>query len=283
MQKTQKYRLLAIDLDETVLNPESVLSEYALCVLRAIAEKDVKVIVCTGRSYVGSLIYLKQIGLNNPGIFCNGAQIRVFPDGNVLHEFPLPVEEARLGIRLGEETGGHPRVYVGDVIYVSHMTEEDKAFSERTHTTFEAVGDLCAFLDGLPADLVPTKLINFMKDPELVPVLIEKSNRVFQDRLYITQSMSINRAMFVEYMNGSASKGNGVKIVAGMYGISRDEIVVAGDQLNDLAMFSESGLSIAPQNAHPAVLEAASVVCLSNAEDGVSKKLAEIFLRQEGR
>ena len=272
----QKYRLVAADLDETLLNPESILSEYTVDVLRAIAEKDVKVIICTGRSYVASLPYLKQIGLNNPGIFCNGAQIRVALDGNILHERPLPVEEAKLAIRLGEETGGHPRIYMGDRIYVSHMIEEDKIFSERTRAAFESVGDLCAFLD--KPGSVPLKLINYMSDPESVPVLIEKNKRVFQNRLYMTQSMSINRAIFVEYMNASATKGNGVKKLADMWKISRDEIVAVGDHLNDLTMFAEAGLSIAPQNAHPSVLEAASAVCLSNAEDGVPKKLAEIFL-----
>ena len=281
MKKTQKYRLVAADLDETLLNPESVLSEYAAGVLRDIEKKGVKVVICTGRAYVSSLLYLRQIGLNSPGIFCNGAQIRVPPDGSVLQECPLPVEEAKLGIRLGEEAGGHPRIYMNDRIYVSHMVEEDKVFSERTGTPFEVVGDLCALLDGLPADMpnmVPLKLLHYVSDPESVPVLVEKSKRVFQDRVYITQSVSINKTMFVEYMDASVSKGNGVKKLAGMWGISSDEIVAAGDHLNDLSMFAEAGLSIAPQNAHPSVLETASVVCLSNSEDGVAKKLEEIFL-----
>ena len=275
--KTMKnYRLVALDLDETLLTPESILSEYAVSVLRAIAEKDVKVVICTGRSYVGSLFCLKQIGLNNPGIFCNGGQIRVALDGNILHELPLPIEETKLAVRLGEETGGHPRAYIGDRIYVSHMIEEDKIFADRTRIQFEAVGDLCAFLDTF--NKPPLKLIHYMSDPGLAPVLIEKSARVLQDRLYVTQSLSVNKTTFVEYMNVSASKGNALKKVAGMWGISKDEILAAGDNLNDLTMFKEAGFSIAPQNAHPSTLEAASAVCLSNAEDGVAKKLTEIFL-----
>ena len=279
MKKAQNYRLLALDLDETLLNPESVLSDYAVGVLRAIAEKDVKVVICTGRTYTMSLLYLRQIGLNNPGIFCNGAQIRAALDGSVLHEYPLPIEDVKLAVRLGEETGGRPRVYLGDRICVSHTIESDKVYSERVCTPIEAVGDLCAFLNGLPEGEAPLKFINSMSDPEMVPILLEKSRSVFQDRLYITQSMSVMRTMFVEYVNGSVSKGKSVKIVADMLGISKDEIVAAGDYLNDLSMFEEAGLSLAPQNAHPSVLEAASVVCLSNAEDGIPKKLEEIFLK----
>ena len=281
-EKTQKYRMVAIDLDETLLDPESALSEYAAGVLRAIAEKDVKVVVCTGRAYVASLLYLRQINLSGAGIFCNGAQIRVFPEGNVLQEHLIPIEEAKLAIRLGEETGGHPRIYTDDLLYVSRMIEEDKVFSDRTGVTIKAVGDLCAFLDtfGKPGKSgnPPIKVINYMRNPELAPVLVEKSNRVFQDRLYVTQTMSINQAIFVEFINISANKGNAVKQLAGMWGISKEEKIAAGDHLNDLTMFAEAGFSIAPQNAQAAVLEAASAVCLSNAEDGVAKKLSEIFL-----
>jgi len=273
MQKTQKYRLLAIDLDETILDPESRMSEYAVSVLREIAAHDVKVVVCTGRSYLGSLCYLRRIGINNPGIFCNGAQIRASLDGSILHECPLPVEEAKLAVRLGEEMGGHPRAYMDDCIYVSHIIENDKIYSDRTQTPIEAVGDLYSFLNK-----DPLKLINFMSDPEMVPVLLEKNNRVFQDRLYITQSVSVNKSIFVEYMNASVTKGSSLRKVADMWGISKEETAVAGDNLNDLTMFAEAALSIAPQNAHPSALSAATVVCLSNAEDGVPKKLAEIFL-----
>lgn len=271
----QKYRLLALDLDETLLDPKSVLSEYAVSVLRAIAEKGVKVIISTGRSYLGSHFYLKQIGLNNPGIFCNGAQIRGSLDGNILEEYLLPMEEARLAIRLGEETGGHPRVYMNDMIYVSHLTEEDKIFFARVRVPFEVIDDLYAFLN-----TSPTKLVNAMSDLELVPLLVEKNKRAFQDRIYVTQSISVNSSTLIEYMNVSATKGKAVKKLAAMWGISRDEIVVAGDNFNDLPMFAEAGLSIAPQNAPSAILDAASVVCRSNAEDGVPKKLAEIFLQR---
>ena len=273
IKNMKTYRLVALDLDETLLTPDSVLSEYAAGVLRAIAEKGVKVIICTGRAYAGSLFCLKQIGLNNPGIFCNGAQIRVALDGNILYELPLPVEEAKQAIRLGEEMGGHARIYMDDRIYVSHIIDADRIFAERTGIRFEAVGDLCAFLSR-----PPLKLLHYMSDPELVPVLLEKSAHVFQDRLYVTQSLSVNKTVFAEYMNALASKGSALKKVAAMWGISKDEILAAGDNLNDLSMFGEAGFSIAPQNAHPSILEVASAICLGNAEDGVPKKLAEIFL-----
>ena len=275
MKNKTTYRMVALDLDETLLNPDSVLSEYAVSVLRGMAEKGIKVVICTGRAYAGAYGCLRQIGLNNPGVFCNGAQVRVALDGNILHEIPLPPEAAKQAIRLGEEMGGHPRLYMDDRIYVSHLIEEDKIFAERTGIQFEAVGDLCVLLNA--PGKTALKLLHYVSDPNLVSSFVEKSKLAFHDRLYVTQSVSVNRTIFVEYMNISASKGNGIKQLAGMWGIPKDEILVAGDNLNDLTMFEEAGFSIAPQNAHPLILKAASAVCQSNAEDGVAKKLAEMF------
>ena len=264
------YKLLAFDLDETLLLPNSTLSEYAVRILRAIESNGTKVVACTGRLYEGALPYLQQIGLDNPCIFCNGAQTRLALSGTILDERPLPLEEAKAAIHLGEEAGGHPRAYLGDRIFVSQLTDADRAYTEWTGVPIEEVGDLSAFLvNG------PLKLISLMPNLESIPAFLEKSRLFFQNKLYITQSLS----SFVEYMNAEATKGKGVKKLADRWGISREEIVVAGDHYNDLTMFAEASFSIAPANAQPTVREAASCVCLSNVEDGVAKKLEELFLK----
>ena len=264
------YKLVALDLDETLLRPDSSLSDYSVGVLRAINESGVKVITCTGRLYEGALFYLRAIGLDNPGVFCNGAQLRTALGGKIFDECLLPVEDAREAIRLGEERGGHPRVYMNDRIYVSNVTDEDRAYGEWTRVAVDGVGDLCAYLDK-----APLKLINLMPDMESIPPLLEKSAQLFKGRLYITQSLST----FVEYMNAEATKGSGLKKLAALWGIAKEEIVVAGDHFNDLTLFEAAGLSIAPSNAQPTVRAAASVVCRGNDEDGVAQKLEEIFLR----
>lgn len=265
-----KYKMIALDLDETLLRPDSTLSDYSVGVLKAVAETGVKIVICTGRLYEAALYYLDRLGLNNPGIFCNGAQIRTALDGKILNECPLSLEDARIAIRLGEEAGGHPRVYMDDRIYVSRIIEEDRIYAGWTRVKVDEVGDLSAFLKK-----DPLKLITLMPDSESIPSLLEKNGAVFENRLYFTQSMST----FVEYMNVGATKGKGLKKLAGRWGLSKEEIIVAGDHFNDLPMFEEAALSLAPSNAQEKVRTAASVVCLSNAEDGVAQKLEEMFLR----
>ncbi|MDR2522598.1 MAG: Cof-type HAD-IIB family hydrolase [Synergistaceae bacterium] len=270
MKRKGGYKLVALDLDNTLLNPDSVISEYAVRVLRAIEKTGVRVTFCTGRPYPGVLFYIRQVGLDSPGVFCNGAQIR---DGRqVLEECPLPIEDTKLAVRLGEENGAHPRVYINDRLYVSRVIEEDRLYAEGTRTIVEEAGDLRAFLDGLNGRR-PLKLIN-VTSPEALPALFEKSEKFFGNRLYVTQSMTT----FLEYMNPAANKGQGLKKLAARLGVRKEEIVAAGDHFNDLTMFAEAGYSIAPKNAQPDVLDAASCVCLPNTEDGVPKKLAEIFL-----
>ncbi|MDR1376557.1 MAG: HAD hydrolase family protein, partial [Synergistaceae bacterium] len=189
----------------------------------------------------------------------------------VLEECPLPLDDAQAVIRIGLETGGHPRIYRDDRVYVTHVIEEDEGYARRTGSIMEAVGDLRAFLSG--TGRAPLKIINLMPNLESVPVIFEKSRRFFGERVYITQSL----VTFVEYMHPDATKGKGLKKLAARWGIPKEEILVAGDHFNDLTMFEEAGFSIAPQNAQAIVRDAASCVCLSNAEDGVVKKLSEIF------
>jgi Cof subfamily protein (haloacid dehalogenase superfamily) len=272
MDRKGGYKLVALDLDNTLLDPDSVISEYAVGVLRAIEKTGVRVTFCTGRPYPGVLFYIRQVGLDNPGVFCNGAQIRDGFTGQVLEECPLLIEDTKLALRLGEENGAHPRVYINDRLYVSHIIEADRIYAQRTRTIVEEAGDLCAFLDGLGGRR-PLKLIN-LTCPEALPDLFEKSEKFFGKRLYITQSMTT----FLEYMNPAANKGQGLKKLANRLGVRKEEIVVAGDHFNDLTMFAEAGYSIAPRNAQLEVCDAASCVCPPNTEDGVPQKLAEIFL-----
>ena len=177
---------------------------------------------------------------------------------------------------MGLEMGGHPRVYMNDRVYVSSVTEDDRSYAQRTGSVMEAVGDLRAFFDTQwdPSKVMKVlKIINVMPSVESIPGIFEKSERFFNERVYVTQSLST----FVEYMDRDATKGKGLKKLAGRWGFSKEEILVAGDHLNDLTMFEEAGFSIAPQNAQAIVRDAASCVCLSNEEDGVVKKLSEIF------
>ncbi|MDR2180990.1 MAG: HAD-IIB family hydrolase [Synergistaceae bacterium] len=272
----QTYELVAFDLDGTLLRPDSSLSDYAIDVLRAINRRGVKIVPCTGRHYGGALIHMRRIGVDTPGVFCNGAQLRTSLGGHILDECPLLLDDAREAIRIGLEMGGHPRVYMNDRVYVSSVNEEDRGYAQRTGSIIEPVGDLLAFLDkGSPIVLKTiNKIINVMPDLESVPLIFERSRCFFDGKkVYITQSLST----FVEYMHSWATKGKGLKKLAGRWGIPKEKILVAGDHFNDLTMFEEAGFSIAPQNAQDVVREAASCVCPGNAEDGVPQKLSEIF------
>ena len=262
-----QYKLAAFDMDGTLLHPDGSLSDYAAGVMRAVEKKGVKVVPCTGRPYPGALKHIEKIGLSTIGVFCNGAQLRSAPGGEILEECPLPLGDALLMIDLSLEAGGHPRIYIDDMVYVTRITEEDERYIKRTGSILEAVGNFREFLDR-----PPLKILSLIS-AESLPELYEKSRLVFGDRLNITQSASD----YLECMHGGATKGRGLNKLASRWGISKEEIVVAGDHLNDLTMFEEAGFSIAPKNAQPAVREAASHVCRSNAEDGVAKKFAEIF------
>ena len=84
----QTYKLVAFDLDGTLLRPDSSLSQYSVDVLRVLDERGVKIVPCTGRPHGGTLPHLRRIGVDTPGVFCNGAQLRTALSGEAWTSAP---------------------------------------------------------------------------------------------------------------------------------------------------------------------------------------------------
>jgi Cof subfamily protein (haloacid dehalogenase superfamily) len=96
----------------------------------------------------------------------------------------------------------------------------------------------------------------------------------FKNKINIVKSAET----FLEILNVKASKGNGLKHAMKMRNIKADEIIVFGDEENDLSMFKVAGFSCTPSNAKPRIKEEAKLVIASNAENGVAEFLAQNFL-----
>jgi len=113
----------------------------------------------------------------------------------------------------------------------------------------------------------------FLAEPEVLVGLRPRLDDHFGEETYIAQTYST----FLEVMNRDVSKGKGLKIAMEHCSVKKEEIIAFGDEENDLPMFKEAGLSVAPSNAKENVKAAADLVIASNAEDGVAAFLEEFF------
>lgn len=266
-----KHKLLAIDLDDTLLNPQLKISprnkEY---ILRA-REAGVQVTLATGRMYRSALPYAKELAINLPIVTYQGALVKVAGTGQVLIHKPVPMDLAKETIAWGKRLGYHINIYVDDTLYVEKVTPEAEAYQKISGITAQPVGDLQKFLQQ-----PPTKIL-FVAEPKELDAVSKEMGAHFGTSLHICKS----KPHFLEFSHPEATKGHALDALAKQWGFTAEQVIAIGDAPNDLEMISYAGLGAVMGNAQPEVKAKADYVTSSNEQDGVAEVIAK-FIFQEG-
>jgi len=220
------------------------------------------VIVVTGRMVQSVRRALEPAGLHDPVICYQGAVV-VDGDGTWLRHEPIPFELAREALLFAAGEGYSPNVYVGDELYVSHVTPEARNYAEFQHLPIHPVGNL---LDWLSEP--PTKLV-LVGDPEALDAVEARAKAWFEGRLYISKSLPY----FLEFAAEGVTKGAGLDFLAGHMGFTKEETIAFGDGENDIELVEWAGYGIAVENAHERVKAVADWLCPSAEDEGVAEVL----------
>lgn len=267
------YRLVALDLDETLLGEDLQISSRNLRAIHEATRRGVMVIIATGRMYRSSRDYALKMTPDHdlPLISYHGALIRTALSSRVLRHRPLEHAVAVAITRELEERNFHLNLYDGDRLYVREENRYTRFYRTISGIELETVGSLAAFLEETRGE--PTKLTVIDSDGRLDWAEHFICNR-FGEQVIALQS----RTLFLEITDFRSSKGQALAYVAAREGISREEIIACGDSYNDLDMIRYAGLGVAVANARPSVREAADLVTASNAEDGVARVIEKYIL-----
>jgi Cof subfamily protein (haloacid dehalogenase superfamily) len=254
-------RLIASDLDGTLLRPDGTLSDRSADALRAVAAEGVVVVFATGRPPFVATNEIAAAGSGvHYGVMANGAIVCTLPDVEVLHSVSFSVAVARDAVRvlrlhdptLGfalatdrgftAEAGFHERmpVHAGTDTVADALTGHDDAVQAIKLLAFHPTRGAHALTEELPVVLGPSLTVSHMG------------------------------AEAVEISPAGADKGVGLQWLLDHLEIDAGEVLVFGDEINDLPMFAVAGRRVAVQNASPAVRDAADEVTASNADDGVA-------------
>lgn len=243
------YRLLALDMDGTLLDDRQRISDTNAAWIRRAAEAGVIVCLSTGRSFESAVPYAVQLGLDTPMITVNGGEIWSKP--YVLHRRTcLPAETVQ---RLYETA-----LACGDVWFWAYATD---GLYNREKWTSDVAGKMWL------------KFGFHTEDDELRRAILDEISA--WGGLEITNSSPYN----LEINPAGVSKAAGLAEVCRLVGCSLAETVVVGDSLNDLAAIRAAGLGVAMGNAQEAVKSAADVVTGTNEEDGVAQVIREYLLK----
>lgn len=266
-----KYKLLALDLDDTLLDARFKVPERSRAAVGMAREAGVRVTLATGRMFRSAVPYARELGVEDYLITYQGALVRHAVTGETLFHRPVPLKEALEVIALVKPYGYPINVYLDDNLYVAEHTRESEQYRIMSKIPVEAVGDLTAFLEKRCQD--PTKVLVVSREEKL-DRLAQVVRPVLGDRLHITKS----KPHFLEFSHPLANKGDALASIAGHYGVGQDEIIAVGDSYNDVEMIDYAGLGVVVGNARPEIKERADYVCCSNEECGVAEVVEKFIL-----
>lgn len=279
-------KLIACDLDNTLLNAYHELSKEDSDVIKNVINSGVEFMVATGRSYEGAKDLIEVFDIYCDYVVLNGAMIRHRDEGVVL-EIPMASGMLRQVIELLEEedmcyhmftskgnaTTNVKRVHDEVLLHMmrNNMSKEE-ALSMIEKGKFgsfdEEIRDVEAYLELSP---VVYKVEVFAVD--------ESKQEQVRARLKLISGIEITNSVAdnIEITCVEAQKGTTLLKYCDMHGIQKEEVLVFGDSLNDLNMMSSFPNSIAVANATKQILDTANYCTDSNVNHGVAKVLKELL------
>ena len=269
--------LVVFDLDGTLLNRDSVISEYTRETLRLLDERDIAYTVATGRTLHGARAILEGHSFQLPQAYKNGVMIwhpdskRISSGATLTPDELNSVVHACLGQAVtpfvftldddDEITVYHPPV-LSDVEY-----KLLRSFSIGDHKRVRA-------LDTLPADATVTH-VNSIGDGDAIKAVLHNVNDEPNLVAYSGIALEGQQWRWLDVHHSDASKGGAIKKMKRLLGLER--VICFGDSDNDLSMFEMADESYAPANANDSIKSAATAVIGHHDEEGIARFLRERF------
>jgi Cof subfamily protein (haloacid dehalogenase superfamily) len=263
------YRLVAIDLDGTLLNAERCIPGDLIGMIQEHARRGVQFTIATGRHYPSALPFALQLGLDIPIITYNGAMTRCCRSGEILRH--LRVQRSvvpRIWSRIAEYGPRSCYLYLDDTIFADCRNPHAVNYARALGVTINDVPSLADLI----SDADPT-LVAFVLAADTLPAVREILKQEFDGEIHVTNSLD----NFLEVLHPEASKGKSLADLAVRLGIGRDEILAIGDNWNDLEMIEYAGTGALVGNSPPEIREQADFVATKARSEGVAEIL-RLFL-----
>lgn len=266
-----EYKLIAMDMDGTLLNSNKEVSERNLKAIDAAIKKGIHVVLATGRVLSSAQHYAKKLDLKNYIIASNGAII-VDSNNKIVFSKPLDVNLVNRIIEIGNKYSVYNHFYDENTLYSNTYVKEIVEYYRQRESDFKFTifKELQELLD--QNEMKIYKFIFIDDEPKKLQLISEELQTL--EYINLTKSFSNN----IEVMNIEASKGEALKFLGEKLNVPRDQIIAVGDNENDLTMIQYAGLGVAMGNGEEIVKDSADYVTLNNDEDGIAKVIEKFIL-----
>lgn len=289
------YKLIAIDLDGTLLNSNGVVTQETKETLQKIIGKNINVVLASGRMIDSMKTFANEIGCNKYLIAGNGSIIYDIEKDEMIYKNFLTKEKVLDVIKICEENSIYYNIYTDKEILatalkynVLYYNKENLNREEKDRTKINIVTNMYEYIQNLENE-------NFLKmticdeDRLIFNSIIRKVRQIkgvdvldveHMSRKIITQgteTFEISYA-YTEVSAQNVDKWEAIKYLLEQEKLTEEEVIAIGDNINDKRMIQNAGLGIAMKDSTPVVKKVANIVTeQSNNEDGVANTLKNII------
>ena len=274
-------RVIAVDLDGTLLNSKQEISQANREALSDAAERGIRIAITTGRRFHSAYPLVNSLPFPVTMITSNGAMIRTL-SGEVLHRNFLPKKTA---IEILEAAVDY-RPYAVAIFDKDGrgqvMMQHDASFDGPLKWYLKTAREYLLQVSDLPAALPcdPIQLMFGGSPGFLEPIehLLRASDA--GRRVHLTWTKYFERDVsLLDVMNVGCSKASGLRWLLGQMGYDGSEVMAIGDNYNDIEMLRMAGLPVLMGNCSPGLADDGWHITLSNDEDGVAAAIKAFILK----
>ena len=286
-------RLIAIDMDGTILSPDHSISTKNKEMILQAQSKGIEVLIATGRGFSEAIKPLQNEGLTVPYICLNGAEVRD-AEGQLISATHLEEHNIEKITTILEASSIEYQLFIDKIVYTLDIENPINAFIQLSEASGQIppVEDIRKEIMGQVAEGSLIQIDSFKnlineRGSEIYKVFATSYNREDLDiaraalQLIPGLAISSSGAGNIEITNINAQKGIAVENYAESKGIAMKDVMAIGDNYNDLSMMVRAGRAVAMANAPSEIKAACTHVTESNANDGVGLAIETILELQE--
>ena len=265
------YKLIALDMDGTLLNEKKEITKKTKEALKAARERGVKVVIATGRPIDGLKKYIDELDLNHDNEYVlsyNGCLVQEIKSKKIIHEVGLTGKDLHYIYDLSINLGVNIHAFSADKGLITPKLSKYTNVEADINNIEAKVIDFSTISED--ENIVKIMLID---EEEVLDAAIKRLPKEAYEKYTIVKSTPF----FLEIINKQGNKGVGLKALGDHLNISREEIIAVGDAGNDKEMIDYAGLGVAMENATEEIKKIANLITESNNNDGIAN-IVERFI-----
>ena len=263
-------RLIAADMDDTLLDASSRLTERTAAALRSAMDAGVMISLSSGRMTESMAPFAEEVGLNAPMILYNGGMIYDHRTDETLYANAIDARTALNVARTIEDMGIYLQIYPGKGYYCNRRCEYTDRYAASVRVPCTELGvPLSQWMTG--------GMVKMLAIAE--PEVIDEAQKTLRAAFPVGVNFMKSKPHYLEIVAGGVDKGCALKRLGELLGVEREEVMAFGDGQNDVSMIAAAGWGVAMENAVDECKAVARLIAPRNTEDGVAQVI-ESFLNE---